>query len=108
MNLLKTINERIETLVDRDHLIGHSYFMDVKNSESLKEAFSRKIIPLLQEYFYGDYGKMEMVIGPGFFLKPKIEKSEITFAITNPDFQLEGKIYKLLDVTTFDDPYLTR
>ncbi len=29
-------------------------------------AFRDKIIPLLQEYFYGDYAKMCLVIGKGY------------------------------------------
>ncbi len=66
VKLLETINKRIEILLDRDHLIGHSYFMCVKDLERLKESFSRQIIPLLQEYFYGDYGKISLALGEGF------------------------------------------
>lgn len=62
--LLKTINARIEKLLDRDHLIGHSYFMD--RSMDLKSVFHNRIIPLLQEYFFGDYGKIGLVLGKGF------------------------------------------
>ena len=64
--LLSVINERIEILLDRDHLIGHSYFMTVDNPNGLKTAFSKHIIPLLQEYFYGDYGKIVLVLGEAF------------------------------------------
>tara|TARA_R110002051_G_scaffold167383_1_gene238065 strand:- start:3265 stop:5202 length:1938 start_codon:yes stop_codon:yes gene_type:complete len=102
VKLLETINERIEVLVDRDHTIGHSYFMSVKTMKDLKNAFYDKIIPLLQEYFYGDYSKMEMVIGSGFFVDKK-NKDAIVFATKGNDFALEGKIYKLRDVSKFDD-----
>src|SRR5690554_6953644 len=51
--LLRTINERIEILVDRDHTIGHSYFLNVQSEEDLKDVFKDKVIPLLQEYFFG-------------------------------------------------------
>lgn len=64
--ILETINARIEILLDKDHLIGHSYFMQVTDLEGLKKAFAEKIIPLLQEYFYGDYGKIALVLGEGF------------------------------------------
>ncbi|MFL0354750.1 EVE domain-containing protein [Xanthomarina sp. GH4-25] len=64
--LLKTINHRIELLIDRDHTIGHSYFVGVDSEEKLANAFSNKIVPLLQEYFYGDYGKIGLVLGNGF------------------------------------------
>ena len=63
VKLLETINSRIEILLDRDHLIGHSYFLEVDSEESLIEAFRKQIIPLLQEYFYGDYGKISLVLG---------------------------------------------
>lgn len=73
-DLLTTINKRIEVLKDREHQIGHSYFMKLvgKNpvkAEMLKEVFSDKIIPLLQEYFYGDYEKIRLVLGDGFVTK---------------------------------------
>ena len=60
-DVLSTINDRIEILIDRDHTIGHSYFMNINNSKELKLAFKDKIVPLLQEYFYGDYGKIGLV-----------------------------------------------
>lgn len=71
--LLKTINERIEILIDRDHTIGHAYFINVKTVEDLKETFKNNIIPLLQEYFFGDYGKIGLVLGESFVntLQPK-------------------------------------
>ena len=64
--VLKTINQRIELLIDRDHTIGHSYFVNVNTLEKLANAFNNKIVPLLQEYFYGDYGKIGLVLGNGF------------------------------------------
>jgi 5-methylcytosine-specific restriction protein B len=64
--LLTCINDRIEALIDRDHTIGHSYLINVKNMTDLRLAFKDKIIPLLQEYFYGDYGKIGLVLGKGF------------------------------------------
>jgi hypothetical protein len=62
-NLLKTINQRIEYLYDRDHVIGHAYLMKVTTLEELRLAFINKIIPLLQEYFYGDWKKICLVLG---------------------------------------------
>lgn len=69
-DLLEIINNRIEILVDRDHTIGHSYFINVKTEQDLRNTFKNNIIPLLQEYFYGDYEKMGMVIGSRFFEMP--------------------------------------
>lgn len=65
--LLSAINKRIEVLLDRDHTIGHSYFINVTNQEELRNTFKNNIIPLLQEYFYGDYEKIGMILGTGFF-----------------------------------------
>jgi 5-methylcytosine-specific restriction protein B len=64
--LLETINRRIEKLLDKDHLIGHSYFLNISNLGDLQNTFYRNIIPLLQEYFFGDFGKIGLVLGSGF------------------------------------------
>ncbi len=76
--VLETINKRIELLVDRDHTIGHSYFVNAYTKEKLADAFNNKIVPLLQEYFYGDYGKIGLVLGKGFV--ETIKNDKITFA----------------------------
>lgn len=76
--VLKIINQRIELLIDRDHTIGHSYFVNVNTTKAMADAFNNKIVPLLQEYFYGDYGKIGLVLGKGFVVKVKNEN--ITFA----------------------------
>lgn len=61
--LLQKINERIEFLYDRDHSIGHSYFLDVDSLIDLSKVFRNRIIPLLQEYFYNDWEKVQLVLG---------------------------------------------
>jgi 5-methylcytosine-specific restriction protein B len=84
--LLTIINLRIEKLLDKDHQIGHSYFMSVYSITDLKVAFQNKIIPLLQEYFFGDYGKIGLVLGKGFVeKKPK----QTVFAEFDPELASE-------------------
>lgn len=61
--MLKTINERIEYLYDRDHTIGHTYFINVSDLKTLANVFKNKILPLLQEYFYDDWEKIRLVLG---------------------------------------------
>lgn len=64
--MLKTLNERIELLYDREHTIGHAFFMKLKEESSIADLaniFEKNIIPLLQEYFFEDYGKIQLVLG---------------------------------------------
>ena len=62
-NLLKIINVRIEYLLDKDHQIGHSYFINITTWDELCDKFRNNIIPLLQEYFYNDWEKIRLVLG---------------------------------------------
>lgn len=75
--VLETINIRIETLLDRDHTIGHSYFIKLKSGDTvgLSNVFKNNIIPLLQEYFYNDYEKIALVLGPGFVQEKETKKN---------------------------------
>jgi 5-methylcytosine-specific restriction protein B len=66
MELLEAINTRLVKLLDKDHMIGPSYFLSVETILDLMRVFQNKIIPLLQEYFYGDFGKIGLVLGKGF------------------------------------------
>jgi MoxR-like ATPase len=99
IDILNVINERIEILLDRDHLIGHSYFMCVKNTKDLKEVFAEKIIPLLQEYFFGDYGKISLVLGEKFCKGVKVKEISKKFAKLSEDYDVssyeEKIIYKI-------------
>lgn len=66
--MLETMNRRIEALYDREHTLGHAFFMPLKNEKKatinqLASIFKNKIIPLLQEYFYEDYEKIMLVLG---------------------------------------------
>lgn len=64
--MLNTMNKRIELLYDREHTLGHAFFMGLKDMptiDNLAKIFQNKIIPLLQEYFYEDYEKIMAVLG---------------------------------------------
>ncbi|UOE40131.1 AAA family ATPase [Chryseobacterium suipulveris] len=94
--IMHTINNRIEKLIDRDHSIGHAYFLN-KNEETLLESFYKNIIPLLQEYFFGDYGKIGLILGQGFVRSDK-EVSEFA-DFDYADFQnyAEKESFEIVD-----------
>ena len=97
--LLKTINQRIELLIDKDHQIGHSYFIGIQNIVDLQRTFKDKIIPLLEEYFYGDFGKIGLVLGGEFI---KSVENEIAFP---KNFKYEEGFFedkKIYHITSFD------
>ena len=65
-DMLTRMNKKISVLFDREHTIGHAYFMPLKKDNSLDALaviFENNIIPLLQEYFYDDYEKIRLVLG---------------------------------------------
>ena len=64
--MLDKINERITFLYDREHTIGHAFFTGLRKNpsiEKLQSIFEKSVIPLLQEYFYEDYQKIQLVLG---------------------------------------------
>ena len=98
------MNKRITVLFDREHTLGHAYFLPLKDAptiETLANIFENSIIPLLQEYFYEDYEKIRMVLGDN--QKDSEDKQFITieendyndlFGDTDYDFE-EMSTYKI-------------
>lgn len=80
---LLTLNERIALILDRNHQIGHSYFLKVKSIEDLHFAWYNQVLPLLQEYFYNDTESLFAVLGDGFLQQRKI--------------RVTGKLNELID-----------
>ena len=74
--LLAAMNDRIRFLLDREHQIGHTYFLGIDDLKWLEATFKNKIIPLLQEYFYDNWEKIDLVLNRnGFIQKIHIESS---------------------------------
>jgi hypothetical protein len=103
VKVLKAINSRIEFLFDREHTIGHAYFTPLAKEptlEKLADIFQNSIIPLLQEYFYEDYSKIQLILGDNVkpedskFIKDEAVKIKEVFK-GNPDVDLPEKKYSI-------------
>ena len=100
--MLKYINKRIEVLYDRDHTIGHAYFLDVEKFEDLQNVMQNRVVPLLQEYFYDDWQKIDMVFNNNGFIESKTVDMSLFGKIDDIDLDDEQKIYTL-DKEAFGD-----
>ena len=86
--MLQAINQRIEVIYDRDHQIGHSYFLPLKdepNIGKLGDIFHYQILPLLQEYFYEDWEKINLVLGNNGFLTGERATDILESELIDPD-----------------------
>lgn len=99
--MLTTINGRLERLRDRDHCIGHSYFMGLGDFADplagLRQAFANKVLPLLREYFYGDPGKIGRVLGPAFVRK-RLQPVGLAFGADAMDDDDEREVYEFTNI----------
>ena len=102
--MLQAINTRIEYLYDREHTIGHAFFTGLRDNPSidlLANIFQNKVVPLLQEYFYEDYEKIQLVLGDNdkssddfkFVLDKKVNENVIFKK--SPQLDLHEKTYEI-------------
>ena len=106
-SMLEKINQRVEYLYDRDHTIGHAYFISLKENATLEELeniFKNKIIPLLQEYFYDDWEKIRLVLGDNQkeenyqFIKAKKYDIKSLFGDKNNDLLDIDEVPKIYEI----------
>lgn len=71
--LLTAINDRLTALKDKNHTIGHAYFMNCKTAVDVLHVLCFKVLPLLEEYFYGQQELIEVVLSSEFFVENKFE-----------------------------------
>lgn len=104
--MLDKMNERITLLYDREHTIGHAFFTRLAGNndiETLGSIFEKSIIPLLQEYFYEDYGKIQLVLGDNgkvdsgtkFIVEEKTIFQDVFKGRTNDFIDLPERRYRI-------------
>ena len=67
--MLYAINQRIELLLDREHILGHALLMNVDSIEQLEHTFTTNIMPLLEEYFFENWDKINRVLNDNSFIE---------------------------------------
>ena len=107
--MLRVMNKRIEILCDREHTIGHSYFMPLQDTptlDCLAGIFKNSIVPLLQEYFFDDYEKIRLVLadnqkpeGLQFITKLVVD---ITSLFGNTDEEIDVEVNYLIHDEVFN------
>ncbi|HEV2764388.1 MAG TPA: AAA family ATPase, partial [Pyrinomonadaceae bacterium] len=75
--LLTRLNQRVTALLDRDHQIGHSYFLKLEDVGDLSFAWYTKVVPLLQEYFYDDLARLRSVLGDRFVRALEVDSKTV-------------------------------
>lgn len=102
---LKVINDRIEYLFDREHTIGHAYFIGENlDFHNLVSIMKNKVIPLIQEYFYGDWEKVMLVLGGAggkgnnefFIARDKVDTKKLFKGMRVDGYQEQYK-YSIVD-----------
>lgn len=99
--LLEKMNARIEFLLDREHTIGHSFFINVNSLSELQQVFKNKIIPLLQEYFYDDYAKIDSVLNGNGMVKA-FSQGDLGVKLSDEFVDSEKQIYRITDFSSWD------
>lgn len=115
--ILKKLNQKLRVLLDSDHQIGHSYFINTKDDNlAIFKVLKDAIIPLLQEYFYGNIDKIRLVLGEttesphNFYVKDK-EANEVYNTISdaddeNKEFYMLNEELNIVDDSTKAKLYL--
>jgi 5-methylcytosine-specific restriction enzyme B len=99
--LLDTLNKRITILLDRNYTIGQAVFIGVENLNELVKVLKFKIFPLLQEYFYGDWEKVSLVLGD--YLK---QDRDLYLVVENLNYDL-NKLFGNLEISEEFGPVYT-
>lgn len=119
VQMLTVINKRITALFDVNHTIGHAFFMpleklaEAERFPALKAIFLKKVIPLLEEFFFDDWGKIGLVLGDNqkssdalkFIVESRTEDDLKVLFGGNHDLEPEDlQPYRHLSATAFEQP----
>ena len=96
VDIFEVLNQRIRFVYDRDHQLGHAYFLGVRNLDDLRQVFIDRVIPLLQEYFYGAWDKICLVLGCPYSDDGKPERG-------SPVVRERRYIAPVIDVNIFEE-----
>ncbi|HID30520.1 MAG TPA: restriction endonuclease, partial [Desulfobacterales bacterium] len=83
--LLDAMNRRIRFLLNRDMTLGHAYFINVRDFRDLREVLFNQIMPLLQEYFYEDWHRIQLVFRDVGAMGEKLEPQIICHQTLNEE-----------------------
>ncbi len=102
---LKALNERICEYVGRDARnlqIGHSYLLEdghpIGDFATFAKVIQDDILPLLEEYCYEDYGRLEKILGPGLVDIQKQQFRQELFDAPNRDKLVQALIAPSPDI----------
>lgn len=99
--LLRVINERLEFLANRDRQIGHAYFIKINSLEDLRNCFRLQVIPLLQEYFFDDWRRVQQVLsgadGGSAFLAREVMDGARLFGAHEEELRLPRDRFRVTD-----------
>ena len=107
--ILRSINLNICAILNKDHQIGHSYFIGVKNDKDIVRIMMTQVIPLLEEYFYNNTEKIKVVLGEAnrdfdcIYIKDEDVTKAYKIAVGDTDKQFYKLNPKYLCSTISDD-----
>ncbi|MEF2252721.1 McrB family protein [Ralstonia solanacearum] len=111
--LLQRLNDRLEYLLDREHLIGHALFMGIHSLEDLRSTLAHRVIPLLQEYFFEDMSKVRIALTgntkpSAFFTTRTLSPSTLFPGATGLVGMESRETFKVTDSSTWSESDILR
>ena len=103
VGILKRLNARIRSILNKDNQVGHSYLLNAETNKQIAAAIMTKIIPLLEEYFYNDIQKVRFVLNENattkypFYIEDTDAKEAFQNYLTSEDIDEEDKTFFVID-----------